>query len=60
MYAIRSYYGTAVDVRAEVAACLQTLGNGGGYIPCSCHNIQAGTPVENILAMVESVHDWQG
>ena len=44
-------YGTTKDVRAEVRERIQTLGKGGGYILCSTHNIQAGTPLENILAM---------
>lgn len=48
--------GTADDVRAEVRECLRTLGeNREGYICCSCHNVQAGTPLENIFAMVETV-----
>jgi len=45
----------AAAVRAETRACLEQLGAGGGFICCSCHNIQAGTPVENILAMIETV-----
>lgn len=50
-------FGTADDVRAETRECLRTLGSGGaGYIICSCHNIQPGTPLENILAMVQTVH----
>lgn len=48
--------GTADDVRAEVRECLRTLGAGRrGYICCSCHNVQAGTPLENILTMIETV-----
>ena len=46
-------YGTVDDVIAETRGCLDELGP--GYLPCSCHNIQAGTPVENILAMIETV-----
>lgn len=49
-------FGSPDDVRREVRECLSTLGRGGGYVCCSCHNIQAGTPVENILAMIETVH----
>ena len=50
--------GTVEQVRAEVKECLRTLGAGGeGFICCSCHNVQAGTPLENILAMVEAVHE---
>ncbi len=48
--------GTPADVRAETRRCLATLGAGrGGYICCSCHNVQAGTPLENIFAMIETV-----
>ncbi|HOX55725.1 MAG TPA: uroporphyrinogen decarboxylase family protein [Candidatus Paceibacterota bacterium] len=48
--------GTADDVRAEVGELLRTLGAGReGFICCSCHNVQAGTPLENIFAMVETV-----
>lgn len=48
--------GTADQVRAEVRECLRTLGAGGqGFICCSCHNVQPGTPLENIFAMVETV-----
>jgi len=36
---------------AEVAENLAVLGAGGGYILAPCHNIQAITPPENIVAM---------
>jgi len=48
-------FGTPEDVRRETLSCLDTLGCHGAYICCSCHNVQAGTPVENILAMIETV-----
>jgi len=49
-------FGTPEEVREETRRCLRTLGAGKeGYICSSCHNVQAGTPVENILAMVETV-----
>jgi uroporphyrinogen decarboxylase len=48
--------GTPEDVRREVRDCLRKLGAGNqGFICCSCHNVQAGTPLKNILAMVETV-----
>lgn len=50
--------GTPEDVRRETHDCLRTLGAGGeGFICCSCHNVQAGTPLENILAMIEAVQN---
>ncbi len=49
-------FGTPEQVRAETRHCLETLGAGReGFICCSCHNVQAGTPLENIFAMVETV-----
>lgn len=48
-------FGTPDDVRSETRHCLETLGRDStGYICCSCHNIQGGTPVANILAMIET------
>lgn len=48
--------GTVEQVRVEVRHCLATLGAGReGFICCSCHNTQPGTPLENILAMIEMV-----
>ena len=49
-------FGTAAEVATETRTCLETLGRGGGFICCSCHNVQAGTPVSNILAMIDTVH----
>ena len=47
--------GTPEQVRAEVRDCLRTLGaEREGYICCSCHNVQAGIPLENIFAMIEA------
>jgi uroporphyrinogen decarboxylase len=49
-------FGRPDEVRTEVRMLLDTLGAGReGYVCCSCHNVQAGTPVENVLAMVEAV-----
>ncbi len=52
-------FGTPDDVRRETRACLETLGGDReGFICCSCHNVQPGTPVGNVLAMVETVKAW--
>jgi len=49
-------FGTPEDVRAETERCLETLGAGReGYVCCSCHNVQPGTPLENIFAMIDTV-----
>ena len=51
--------GTPDDVRAEVCHCLNNLGaDRQGYICSSCHQVQAGTPVANILAMIEEARQF--
>ncbi len=44
-------FGTVEDVRREVLDNLGILGEGGGYILAPCHNIQAVSPPENVVAM---------
>ena len=51
-------FGTPDDVRSEVRERFETLGRsstgtGGGFIYCTAHNIQADTPIENVLALFE-------
>jgi len=46
-------HGTPDDVRREVAELKRVFGAGGGYICAPTHAIQAGTPPENVIAMVE-------
>lgn len=53
-------FGTVEEVRQEVRENLRILGEGGGYILAPCHNIQPITPVENVIAMYEEAHSWQG
>lgn len=47
-------FGSVKDVQREVIENMEILGAGGGYILCPCHNIQAITPPENIIAMYET------
>jgi uroporphyrinogen decarboxylase len=53
-------FGTTDEVRREVIDNLRILGAGGGYILAPCHNIQAVSPPENIVAMYETgyEHGW--
>jgi len=47
-------FGTPEDVRQAVRHAIDTLARDGtGYILAPCHNLQAVTPVENIVAMYE-------
>jgi len=47
-------FGTAADVTAEVIERKRVLGASGGYIIAPSHAIQAGTPPENVVAMIEA------
>ena len=47
-------FGTPDDVRNEVRQRVQTLAPGGGFIFCTAHNIQADTPIENVVALFEA------
>jgi uroporphyrinogen decarboxylase len=47
-------FGTVDEVREEAQENIRTLGAGGGYVLAPCHNIQAVTPPENIVAMYET------
>ncbi len=46
--------GSLEDVRAEVTARIRALAPGGGYILAPCSNVQADTPPENVLTMIET------
>ena len=50
-------FGSVEDVRREVLDNLRILGAGGGYILAPCHNIQAVSPPENIVAMYETGYE---
>ena len=43
--------GSTVDVDAEVARRITEMGQDGGYVLAPTHDIQADTPVENVLAL---------
>lgn len=51
-------FGSEADVRDEVIANINILGEGGGYIMAPCHNIQAITPPENIVAMYKTGFEY--
>jgi uroporphyrinogen decarboxylase len=51
-------FGTPEDVRREVLDNLRILGEGGGYILAPCHNIQAVSPPENIVAMYDAGYEY--
>lgn len=48
-------FGTPDQVRREVGERCRIFGDGGGFVANSIHNIQAKTPVDNIVAMIETI-----
>ncbi|HNS50040.1 MAG TPA: uroporphyrinogen decarboxylase family protein [Anaerolineae bacterium] len=51
-------HGAPTDVEAEVRRRIAELGPGGGYLAAPTHDVQADTPVENVLALFEAVRRW--
>lgn len=51
-------FGTPEAVRAEVRERLEIFAPGGGFVFNPIHNVQAGTPIENVLAMYETVREF--
>ena len=36
----------------------EVFGAGGGFVFNTIHNVQAGTPVENVVALVDAVNEF--
>jgi hypothetical protein len=53
-------FGAPEEVRKQVLSRCEIFAAGGGFIFNSIHNIQAGTPVENIVAMFDAVREFNG
>ena len=51
-------FGTPDEVRAQVKERCEIFGKDGGFVFNAIHNIQAGTPVENIVAMLDALRDY--
>ena len=52
-------FGSIDDIKTEVRACIDTLySDNTGYILAPCHNIQANTPVEKVVAMYEYAKEY--
>ena len=52
-------FGSPEEVRAEVRHAIDALASDGtGYILAPCHNIQAVTSVESIIAMYDEAHNY--
>jgi hypothetical protein len=53
-------FGTPAEVREETLRRLEIFAPGGGFIFNTIHNIQAGTPVANVAAMLDALREFAG
>jgi len=53
-------FGTPEQVRVQVLERCEIFARSGGYVFNPIHNVQALTPVENIVAMIRAVHEFNG
>lgn len=50
-------FGTPEEVRREVRQRIEIFGRDGGFVFNTVHNVQAQTPVENLVALYEAVRE---
>ena len=50
--------GSVAEVKRAVEQCIEDMGEGGGYILGSVHNLQPDVPLENVLAMFEHAREY--
>ena len=51
-------YGSIKEVKEEVRKRIEDLAPGGGFVFSTVHNIQAGIPPENLIAMWETLQEY--
>lgn len=52
-------FGTPEEVRQQVRERMEIFGQGGGFVFNAIHNIQAGTPANNLVALYQAVSDFR-
>jgi len=53
-------FGTPAEVREQVLRRCEIFAPGGGFVFNAIHNVQARTPVANIVAMIDAVREFNG
>ena len=51
-------FGTPSEVREEVLETCSIFSENGGFVFNAIHNVQVNTPVENVIAMIDAVHEF--
>lgn len=52
-------FGTPSEVKAQVNERCEIFGRDGGFVFNAIHNVQAGTPTENIVALIEALKEFK-
>ncbi len=50
--------GSVAEVKKVVEDLVEGMGEGGGFVLSSCHNIQPDVPLENILALFQHAREY--
>jgi hypothetical protein len=53
-------FATPEEVRAEVLSRCEVFARKGGFVFNTIHNIQAGTPTDNIVALLDALKEYNG
>jgi hypothetical protein len=53
-------FGSPAEVRKQVLERCEVFAAGGGFVFNSIHNLQARTPVANIIAMFDAIREFNG
>jgi uroporphyrinogen decarboxylase len=51
-------FGTPEEICAQVRENIELFSGGRGYIVAPCHNLQANTPTQNVVALYDAVHKF--
>lgn len=51
-------FGAPEEVRSQVLERCRVFSPGGGFVFSSVHNVQARTPIENVVAMLDAVKEF--
>jgi hypothetical protein len=53
-------FGTPGQVREQVLGRCEVFSAGGGFVFNTVHNVQARTPVENLVALIDAIREFNG
>ena len=53
-------FGTPAEVKKQVLENCDIFAQDGGFVFNTVHNIQANVPIENLAAMLEAIHEFNG